>query len=161
MDSVRPCGPHKAVRGAVRRPYSRGMARFLLKRLFLLAVTIWLLSVIVFAAGQVFPGNLGRAMLGPFADQRAVDALNHEMGTDRPLVAQHTDWVTRLARGDMGMSYAYRAPVAGFIGTALAHSAKLALVAFLIVVPLSLFGGVLAALHVGRPLDRTISIVGM
>ena len=137
------------------------MARFLLKRLFLLLVTIWLLSMIVFAAGSVLPGNLGRAMLGPFADQRAVDALNHEMGTDRPLVVQYVDWITRFAQGDMGQSYAYRAPVAGFVGTALAHSAKLALVAFLVVVPLSLLGGVVAALYVGRWPDRIITTVGM
>src|SRR4051812_46216037 len=161
MDSVRPCGPHKAVRGAVRRPYSRRMARFLLKRMVLLLVTIWLLSLIVFAAGQVLPGNLGRAMLGPFADQRAVDALNHEMGTDRPLVVQYADWVGNLVQGDMGKSYAYRAPVAGFVVAALLNSAKLALVAFLLVVPLSLLGGVISALYVGRPLDRIISTVGL
>ncbi len=100
-------------------------------------------------------------MLGPFADQRAVDALNHEMGTDRPLVVQYADWVSKLVQGDMGNSYAYRAPVAGFVGTALLHSAKLALVAFLLVVPLSLLGGVIAALHVGRPVDRIITTVGM
>src|SRR4051812_34510636 len=110
------------------------MAKFLLKRLFLLAVTIWLLSMIVFAAGQLLPGNLGRAMLGPFADQRAVDALNHEMGTDRPVLVQYTDWVSRFVRGDMGKSYAYRAPVVDFIAPALGNSAKLALVAFFVVV---------------------------
>jgi len=137
------------------------MAKFLLKRFALFAVTIWILSVIVFAAGQVLPGNIGRAMLGPFADQRAVDALNHQMGTDRPLLVQYVDWVSHLAQGDMGNSYAYRAPVANFVGPALAHSAKLGLVAFLLVVPLSLLGGVVAALYVGRPLDRAITITGL
>jgi peptide/nickel transport system permease protein len=137
------------------------MARFLLKRLLLLIVTVWLLSMIVFAAGQVLPGNIGRAMLGPFADQRAVDVLNHQMGTDRPLLVQYVSWITHFAVGDMGMSYAYRAPVLGFVVTALGYSAKLALVAFLVVVPLSLFGGVLAALNVGRPLDRIITVTGM
>jgi peptide/nickel transport system permease protein len=137
------------------------MSRFLLRRFLLLVVTIWLLSLIVFAAGQVLPGNIGRAMLGPFADQRAVDLLNHQMGTDRPLLVQYVDWIAHFAVGDMGMSYAYRAPVAGFVVTALGYSAKLALVAFLVVVPLSLFGGVLAALNVGRPLDRIITVAGM
>jgi peptide/nickel transport system permease protein len=137
------------------------MARFLLKRVALSAITLWLLSIIVFTAGQVLPGNVGRAMLGPFADQRAVDALNHEMGTDRPLLVQYGDWVSRFVRGDMGRSYAYRAPVAPFVGTALANSAKLAVVAFLLVVPFSLFMGVVAALHVGRPADRIIMVAGM
>ena len=62
------------------------MIAFLLKRLGLSLVTLWLLSVMAFAGAQVLPGNLGRAMLGPFADQRAVDVLNHEMGTDRPVL---------------------------------------------------------------------------
>jgi peptide/nickel transport system permease protein len=137
------------------------MARFLLKRVALSAITLWLLSIIVFTAGQVLPGNVGRAMLGPFADQRAVDALNHEMGTDRPLLVQYGDWVSRFVRGDMGRSYAYRAPVAPFVGTALANSAKLAVLAFLLVVPFSLFMGVVAALHVGRPADRIIMVAGM
>jgi peptide/nickel transport system permease protein len=137
------------------------MARFLLKRVALSLITLWLLSVIVFSAGQVLPGNVGRAMLGPFADQRAVDALNHEMGTDRPLLVQYGDWISRFVQGDMGRSYAYRAPVAPFLANALANSAKLAVVAFLMVVPLSLAMGVMAALHAGRPVDRLIMVAGM
>ncbi len=137
------------------------MARFLLKRVALSLITLWLLSVIVFTAGQVLPGNVGRAMLGPFADQRAVDALNHEMGTDRPLLVQYGDWISRFVQGDMGRSYAYRAPVAPFVANALANSAKLAVVAFLLVVPLSLAMGVVAALHAGRPVDRVIMVAGM
>ncbi len=137
------------------------MIAFLVKRAVLSLVTLWLLSVIVFAGAQVLPGNVGRAMLGPFADQRAVDALNHEMGTDRPLLVQYGDWVSRFAVGDMGRSYAYRAPVAPFLGTALVNSAKLALIAFVLVVPLGILGGVIAALNYGRPLDRTITVVGL
>jgi len=109
----------------------------------------------------MLPGNVGRAMLGPFADQRAVDILNHEMGTDRPLLVQYGDWISRFAVGDLGKSYAYRAPVAPFLLTAIENSAKLALVAFLLVVPLGIFGGVIAALYRGRPADRTISVVGL
>ncbi|HUL05600.1 MAG TPA: ABC transporter permease [Candidatus Acidoferrum sp.] len=137
------------------------MAYHLLKRLLLALVTLWLLSLLVFAGGRMLPGNVGRAMLGPFADQRAVDILNHEMGTDRPLLVQYGDWISRFAVGDLGKSYAYRAPVAPFLLTAIENSAKLALVAFLLVVPLGIFGGVIAALYRGQPADRTISVVGL
>jgi peptide/nickel transport system permease protein len=137
------------------------MLTFVMKRIGLSLVTLWLLSVIVFAGAQVLPGNIGRAMLGPFADQRAVDALNHELGTDRPLLAQYADWIAGFAVGDMGQSYAYRAPVAPFLGTALANSAKLALVAFVLVVPLGILGGVVASLNVGRPIDRIITVAGL
>lgn len=137
------------------------MIAFLLKRAGLSLVTLWLLSVMVFAGAQVLPGNVGRAMLGPFADQRAVDALNHEMGTDRPLLVQYTDWVSRFAVGDMGRSYAYRAPVAPFLATALVNSGKLALVAFVLVVPLGILGGIVASLNLDRPIDRIITVVGL
>lgn len=137
------------------------MIAFLAKRFVLSLVTLWLLSVMAFVGAQVLPGNIGRAMLGPFADQRAVDVLNHEMGTDRPLLVQYADWMSGIAAGDMGNSYAYRAPVAPFLGTALLNSAKLALVAFLLVVPLGILGGVIAALNLGRPLDRILTVVGL
>ena len=133
----------------------------MLKRILLSLATLWLLSVLVFAGGRMLPGNVGRAMLGPFADQRAVDILNHEMGTDRPLLIQYGDWIAGFVTGDLGKSYAYRAPVAPFLGTAIGNSAKLALVAFLLVVPLGIFGGVVAALNRGRAADRIISITGM
>ena len=137
------------------------MIAFLLKRLGLALITLWLLSVMAFAGAQVLPGNIGRAMLGPFADQRAVDALNHEMGTDRPVLVQYADWVSSFVVGDMGHSYAYRTPVAPLVEVALANSAKLALVAFLLVVPLGILGGIVAALNFGRPIDRVLTVLGL
>jgi len=119
------------------------------------------LSVIVFAGSQLLPGNVGRAILGPLADKRAVDVLNHQLGVDRPVLVQYTDWIVHFVQGDMGMSYTYRHPVTGFVVDAMRNSLKLALVAFVLVVPLSIFGGVWAALHVGRPIDRIITIFGL
>ncbi|MDE1183091.1 ABC transporter permease [Paraburkholderia sp.] len=140
---------------------ARRVARFLATRLGLSLITLWLLSVIVFAGGQLLPGDIGRAILGPLADARAVAALNHQLGADRPLFTQYTDWIGHFVRGDMGLSYAYREPVGPFIRDALAHSAKLGLLAFIVVVPLGIAGGVWAALNAGRWLDRTISITGL
>ncbi|MDQ7975857.1 ABC transporter permease [Paraburkholderia sp. SARCC-3016] len=137
------------------------VARFLATRLALALVTLWLLSVLVFAGGQLLPGDIGRAILGPLADARAVAALNHQLGADRPLLTQYTQWIMHLLHGDMGMSYAFREPVAPFIGSALANSAKLGLLAFIVVVPLGIAGGVWAALHEGRWIDRTISVAGL
>ena len=134
---------------------------YLLKRILFSLVTLWLLSVLVFAGGRLLPGDVGRAMLGPFADQKAVDVLNHEMGTDRPLLIQYGDWITGFATGKLGESYAYRAPVSDFLGAALLNSSKLALVAFLLVVPLGILGGVMAALYRGRATDRIISVAGL
>jgi peptide/nickel transport system permease protein len=137
------------------------LGRFVAGRLILSLLTLWLLSMIVFAGGQLLPGDVGRAILGPLADPRAVAVLNHQLGVDRPLVAQYVDWVTRLLHGDMGNSYAFRSAVAPFVGAALANSLKLGALAFVIVVPLGIAGGVWAALHAGRWLDRLISVAGL
>jgi peptide/nickel transport system permease protein len=137
------------------------LSAFLLKRAALALVTLWLLSMLVFAGGQLLPGDVGRAILGPLADARAVANLDAQLGLDRPLWTQYADWISRFVTGDMSQSYAYRAPVAPFVLTALAYSVKLGAVAFMLVVPLGIAGGVWAALHAGRATDRIISLVGL
>jgi peptide/nickel transport system permease protein len=132
-----------------------------MRRTLLALLTLWLLSVLIFLGGHLLPGNVGRAMLGPFADQAAVDLLNHQMGTDRPLLVQYGQWIAGFLTGDLGQSYAYRSAVAPFLGTALLNSARLAAVAFVMVVPLGILGGVVAALYRGRPADRILSVAGL
>jgi peptide/nickel transport system permease protein len=137
------------------------MGRFLLKRLGLALITLWLLSVFVFIGAQVLPGNVARRILGPFADQSAVENLNHELGTDRPLLTQYWDWITNFFQGDLGNSLAYDVPVSDLIGDALTNSLKLAALAFVLVVPLAVLGGVIAALKRDRAVDRVITLGGL
>lgn len=137
------------------------MARFLLKRLGLATITLFLLSVIVFFGTQVLPGNVGRRILGAFADQAAVDALNERLGTDRPLLTQYWDWITSFLQGDMGTSLAQNVPVTELIGDALVNSLKLAAFAFVLVVPLAIFGGVVAALRRDTLTDRVVTTGGL
>ncbi|HEX9033558.1 MAG TPA: ABC transporter permease [Streptosporangiaceae bacterium] len=137
------------------------MPRYLLRRIGLALVTLWILSVIVFFAGQVLPGDPGRAVLGPFAARSAVRALDHQLGVDRPLVTQYLGWVGGMLHGNMGISYTYRTPVEPLIVTALGNSAKLAILALVIIIPLGIAGGVLAALYYARAADRTISLAGL
>jgi len=134
---------------------------YILRRLGLAILTLWLLSVIVFLAGQVLPGDPGRAILGPLAAQSAVRALDHQFGVDRPLIIQYWTWIIGLLHGDMGTSYSYQSPVGPLIGSALVNSVKLAALAFVIVVPLGIGGGVVAALYAGRAADRAISVAGL
>jgi len=137
------------------------MATFLLKRLGLMVLTLFILSLIVFLAGQVLPGDPGRAILGNLASQNAVQSLDHQLGVDRPLITQYLSWIGGLLHGNMGTSYTYQTAVEPFIRAALINSVKLAVLAFVIVVPLGIIGGVIAALYAGRGTDRTISITGL
>ena len=101
------------------------------------------------------------AILGPFAAQEAVDALNEELGTNRSIIVQYGDWIGGVLRGDLGDSYAFNRPVGDLLWPALRNSAKLALIAFLIVVPVAVVGGVVAALKEGQARDRVISLGGL
>ena len=74
---------------------------------------------------------------------------------------QYFTWIGNFVMGDMGRSYTFRTPVAPFIGKALLNSMKLAAVAFVIVVPLSIGAGVYAAMNAGRWPDRVISVSGL
>ncbi len=137
------------------------MTRYVLKRLGLAAIALWILSVIIFFAGQVLPGDPGRAILGPFASQTAVTNLDSQLGVGRPLLSQYGNWITGAVRGNFGISYQYRSSVATILGPALVNSAKLAVFALILIIPLGIAGGVIAALNVGRPVDRIISLTGL
>lgn len=137
------------------------MTRYLLRRLGLAIITLWILSVIVFFAGQVLPGDPGRTVLGPLASESAVRALDRQLGVDRPLIVQYLGWIGGLLHGNLGNSYAYRSPVEPFIVSALGNSAKLAVLALIVIIPLGITGGVVAALYSGRTVDRVISLGGL
>ena len=137
------------------------MARFIAKRVALGLVTLLLLSMLVFFMANVLPGNVARRVLRPFASQQAVDQLNHQLGTDKPILTQYVNQMKGYLSGDMGRSVSTRQAVSDVLWPALGRSAKLALLAFLIVVPLSIFGGVVAALHEGSRRDRVITVGGL
>ncbi|WP_051914641.1 ABC transporter permease [Thermorudis peleae] len=133
----------------------------LLRRLGSSVLTLWLITIVVFAMTNVLPGDVARRILGPFADERAVAALNHQLGTDRPLPEQYIHWLSRLAHGDLGTSLAMRRPVAQLLLPALANSAKLAGSALLVILPLSIFLGLVAAFSEGKALDFLIRLSGL
>jgi peptide/nickel transport system permease protein len=137
------------------------VARFLVKRIGLALITLILLSMIVFAVSSILPGNVGRAVLGPFATQESVDALNEQLGTNRSLVTQYIDWVNGILHGDLGTSLTKQVPAWDVLWPALQNSFKLAFVAFIILVPISILGGVIAALRYGRPTDKGITMFGL
>jgi len=134
---------------------------FLARRLGLMILTLWIISLIVFFAGQILPGDPGRAILGNLASARSVQILDTQLGVNKPLLSRYLSWIGGLLHGNFGISYSYRTAVEPFIRAAMINSVKLALLAFVIVVPLGIIGGVIAALYAGRPLDRIISVTGL
>ena len=124
-------------------------------------MTLWILSVLVFFGGRVLPGDPGRLILGPFAQQSAVNVLDHQLGVDRPLYERYVTWLGDFLRGDWGKSYLLNRPVTQIAFDRLGNSLILGGFALSLIVPISIGLGVLAALNYGRWLDRCISILGL
>lgn len=137
------------------------MPFYLLKRLGLAIITLALISMVVFAVSQILPGDVGRTILGPYATEEQVARLNHELGVDRPLPIRYLDWVSGFVSGDWGASYLLNQPVREVVMTRLRNSLFLGGFALLLIVPVSIGLGVVAALNYGRWLDRLISIAGL
>lgn len=137
------------------------MLIFLIRRIGLAIITLFLLTIIVFALSNVLPGNVGRQIMGPFAPQEQVDALNKRLGTDKPLVEQYLNRMEAYAHLDLGQSYKTRESVSHVIGSTFLNSAKLAFLALLVTVPLGILGGIVAALRRGSIWDRIIVAISL
>jgi peptide/nickel transport system permease protein len=137
------------------------MGRFIAKRLGLSLVTLVLVSIIVFAISDVLPGDVGRSILGRSATDAQVAQLDHELGYDKPLPARYWKLVSGYATGDWGTSPVLNTEVRPLVLRRFGNSLILAAFAFALIVPFSVFMGVVAALHHGRWPDRLISIGGL
>lgn len=137
------------------------MASFILRRLGFLLLTMALVSAAVFFISEIVPLDVARNILGEFATDEQVASLRERMGLDRPAHVRYAEWVARLVHGDLGVSTLSGTAVAPLILRRVGNSAILAAAAFLAIMPLGLFLGVLAGLREGRPLDRVISVGGL
>jgi len=137
------------------------MARYLARRLLLALVTLWLLVTIVFTISNVLPRDVGRTILGPFAPQESVDALNERLGTNRPLYIRYAEQIKGIVTLDFGESFVSSQPVLPTILAAAGRSAKLAGLALLITIPTAIAAGLYAARRRDRKVDRAIVLLGV
>jgi peptide/nickel transport system permease protein len=137
------------------------MARYLARRLLLALVTLWLLVTIVFTISNVLPRDVGRTILGPFAPQESVDALNERLGTNRPLPIRYVEQIEGIVTLDFGESFVSSQPVLPTILAAAGRSAKLAGLALVITIPTAIAAGLYAARRRDRKVDRAIVLLGV
>jgi peptide/nickel transport system permease protein len=137
------------------------MGRYLLRRLASAVVTLWLLATIVFLIVNVLPGDVGRRVLGPFALKEDVARFNQQIGTDRPFINQYFTSIRRVFTLDFGDSYQSGDLVTKIIFPALFRSGKLALLAFVITIPISIAAGIFAARRQDKVADRVVVNTGL
>lgn len=129
---------------------------YLLKRLAVLLLTLLAASALIFGALEWLPGNAAQLIMGPEAPPEAVAALARQLGLDQPAWSRYLAWLAGLVRGDLGLSYAYGAPVADLILERLALTLPLALLAMSMTVVLALGAGWWAASQHGRAGDHLV-----
>lgn len=137
------------------------MTRWLLRRLVLSLLTLWLLATLVFVITNILPNDIGRTILGPFAPQESVDALNQKLGTNQPLIEQYARAMKSLVTLDWGNSFQNGKPVLPLILAAIGRSGILAAYALLLTIPVAILAGLVAGRRRDRPSDRAIVLFGL
>jgi peptide/nickel transport system permease protein len=137
------------------------MTRWLLRRLVLSLITLWLLATLVFIITNILPNDIGRTIAGPFAPQETVDAINERLGTNDPLIEQYARAMRSLVTLDWGNSFQNRKPVMPLIVDAISRSGLLAAYALALTIPIAIIAGLVAGRRRDRPSDRAIVLFGL
>lgn len=129
----------------------------ILQRLLYSLGTLALVSVVIFAAVEVLPGDIPSRILGREAPAEARERLRTELGLDRPVVERYLSWAADALTGDFGMSMTARKPVTEVVAPRLGNTLALAGLALLIYIPLSIGPALLQAFRPNGIADRAIS----
>ncbi len=137
------------------------MLPLLARRVAIGVFTLFAVSVIVFAATQVLPGNAASAVLGQSATPQRLAQLEAQMHLDRPAVAQYLSWIGGILHGNPGTSLVANQSVASIVVPRILASLALVILAAIIGVTIGVVGGVLAAARRDGILDQSMSLASL
>ncbi|MGC6330869.1 ABC transporter permease [Rhizorhabdus sp. FW153] len=135
-----------------------GVLRLVGKRIASSALTLLLVSAVVFTISGLLPGDAAQESLGQSATPEQVAALRHEMGLDRPALTRYLEWLRGMVQGDPGLSLVAGMPVRDVVAERLPNSLMLAGFTALLSVPLALTIGIASAINRGGRLDRGLNL---
>ena len=136
--------------------------RALLGRFSISVVTLFVVSVLIFIGTNLLPGDLAQILLGQMATPDSLAALQAKLGMDQPAHVRYFMWLRDVATGDLGFSKAglgagNATPIVQIIEPRIFNTLQLTSMVAVIAIPVALFLGLLAAMHPGTRLDRTIT----
>ncbi len=134
------------------------VVNIVLKRLGLGLVTLLVISIIIFGAVELLPGDIAEAVLGQGATEENVAAMREQLGLNRPAIVRYFDWLKGAVVGDFGSSLISQTRVAESIGPRFMNTLFLALYAAVIAVPVAIILGVLVALFRNSIFDRVANV---
>jgi peptide/nickel transport system permease protein len=140
------------------------LASFIVKRLFLMFLVLFGVSVLVFVISKVIPADPVGAILGGNAPVELVEDLKRRLGLDKPLINQFFDYMSGLLKGDLGRSLKTNRPVVKDIAEFFPATLELAISATLLSIVLGILLGILSAVYRNKFIDhfsRVFSILGV
>ena len=139
------------------------MAGYLIRRFFLMLVTLFGISVLVFVMLRLVPGNIADILFDAagLIDTADKAKLEHDLGIDRPIIVQYGNWVNGLAHGDLGYSYVSEKPALQEIAPRIPITAKLAGLALLFSVAFGVPLGVISAVRQNSALDYVLRVISL
>lgn len=137
------------------------MVIFILRRLGTMALTMLVVSLLLFLLLELTPGNVATKVLGPYSSEEQRNLWLEAHGYFEPLWVRYGTWLGRFVTGDFGESIRFKVPVSEVLWPRLWNTAILGFWTFAVMIPLSLILGVLAGMREGSLLDRTISVTSI
>jgi peptide/nickel transport system permease protein len=137
------------------------MLEFLIRRAFISAVTLLLISVIVFTGVRLIPGDPARVLGGTDADASGLEEIREKYGLNDPIPIQYLRWVGLAARGDLGESIRTRTSVAWTVAIKAPITLELACLSLLVALAIAIPIGVLAAVRRNTAWDVLASGVSL
>ena len=139
----------------------RGFAFAVARRLLVVIPVLWAVVTLVFLLIHIVPGDPALTLVGENASQEQYQAARAELGLDKPLLTQYTDYLNGLVRGDWGTNPVTHEPVLKRIAARYPATIKLAITAMIIATLVSIPLGVTAATHKGSPVDSLSTFVAL
>jgi peptide/nickel transport system permease protein len=133
------------------------LTRFVLRRLALGVLTLFLISLVVYGAVLALPGDAATAILGKDATPERIAALRDQLNLNDSVVSQYLSWIGGVLTGSFGESTATQEPVSELLSDRVANTAFLVFVAAVVAIPLSIGIGVWTAMRRDHPADHVIS----
>lgn len=137
------------------------MLKLVARRLLLSVGTLLIVSVLIFGATELLPGDAATAILGREATPETLQRLRAELELDRPALARYADWLGGIFRGDLGTSSIRGEPISELVSYRAVNTLLLAAVAAAVGLPLALALGVVGGLLRDRMPDFAISTVAL
>jgi len=137
------------------------MTAYVIRRLLMVIPILLGVATIVFVLMFIVPGDPARTLMGQHGNEETLKAIRRELGLDKPVYVQYARFIGRLARGDLGMSYRQKRPVARIIRERFPATAKLAVASIILAVVIGVFAGTIAAMYRNKVLDWLVMIMSL